>query len=52
MSCGGRRTVNVTKTGKWMEGKRRKTNDKSGKKRRWQKKNEFCFIMVLGAIDA
>ncbi len=41
MSCGRRKTVNVTKTGKWMEGKRRKKNDNSGKKRVWQKKEFF-----------
>ncbi len=28
MACGGRRTVNVTKTGKWMERERGKKNKK------------------------
>ena len=35
VSCGPRRTVNVTKTGKWMEEKKRQ------KRRGWKKKKNF-----------
>jgi len=41
--------VDVTKTGKWMERKRRKKNDKSGKKK--QKKGKIFLFLVLGRID-
>ncbi len=50
MSCGGRRTVNVTKTRKWMERKRRKKTTDPQKKG-LEKKVNFLVSMVLGRID-
>ncbi len=48
--CGGRKRVKVTKKGKkWMERKRGKKNDKSGKKK--QKKGKIFLFLVLGRID-
>ena len=47
MSCGARRTVNVTKKTKSMVRKRKKKTAKRG----GCKKINFFFTMVLGRID-
>ncbi len=44
VSCGGRKRVKVTKTGKCMERKRTKKNDKSGKKTKTKKVNFFVVV--------
>ncbi len=50
MSHGPRKTVNVTKTAKWMKGERRKKKQKTAKKSD-EKKTFFSENFVVGRID-